>query len=121
MFNTMPRVSTLVACAALTACSPAPDATSPASTSAATQLPGEQRLAGLYQTSCKNCHGIANSGAPLTGDRAQWDARWEKGLPTLMQNTVVGLNGMPPGGQCFACSSADYEALIRFMASRDGS
>jgi cytochrome c5 len=54
----------------------------------------------------------------LTGDRSQWDARWTKGLPALVQSTVTGLNGMPPGGQCFACSAADYEALIQFLAGR---
>jgi cytochrome c5 len=34
----------------------------------------------------------------------------------LLKSTVGGLGGLPPGGQCFACSAGDYEALIRFMA-----
>lgn len=78
--------------------------------------PADQRLAGLYAPSCKACHTALDSGAPLTGDRAAWMARWTKGLPALLQSTVGGLGGMPPGGQCFACGPADYEALIRFMA-----
>jgi cytochrome c5 len=108
----------LVAVAALTACSPASDTAKPAAAAIATALPTDQRLAGLYQASCKNCHGVPNTGAPLTGDESQWATRWDKGLPALLQSTIVGLNGMPPGGQCFACNSADYESLIRFMANR---
>jgi cytochrome c5 len=85
---------------------------------AATVVPADQRLAALYLQSCKACHAIENSGAPLVQDRSVWDARWEKGLPALLQSTVTGLNGMPPGGQCFACTAADYEALTKFLAGR---
>jgi len=80
--------------------------------------PADPRLAGLYAQSCKACHTVLDSGAPLAGDRVAWTVRWEKGLPTLLQSTVGGLGGMPPGGQCFACGPAEYEALIRFMADR---
>jgi cytochrome c5 len=85
---------------------------------AATLLPADSRLAMLYTQSCKLCHAIAGSVAPLTGDRSAWESRWEKGLSALTQNVIVGLNGMPPGGQCFACSAEDYTALIKFMADR---
>lgn len=80
--------------------------------------PADARLASLYKQSCRVCHGVPNTGAPLAGDRAAWDARWEKGMPTLVQNTIKGFNGMPPGGQCFACSAQDHEALIEFLAGR---
>jgi cytochrome c5 len=81
--------------------------------------PSDERIATLYKQSCKACHAIENSGAPLVQDRSQWDARWAKGMPTLMQNVVAGFNGMPAGGQCFACTAADYEGLIRFLAGRE--
>ena len=80
--------------------------------------PSDAKLAGLYAQSCKACHTVPDTGAPLAGDRAAWDPRWAKGLPTLLQSTVGGLNGMPAGGQCFACTPADYEALITFLAGR---
>ncbi|MCC6764707.1 MAG: cytochrome c5 family protein [Deltaproteobacteria bacterium] len=86
---------------------------------AQTLAPKDGRLAGLYAQSCKACHTVADTGAPLAGDRAAWEARWAKGLPALVQSTVGGLNGMPAGGQCFACTPADYEALIRFLAGRE--
>jgi cytochrome c5 len=86
---------------------------------AATAAPSDERLAMLYKQSCKACHSIENSGAPLVGDHSQWDTRWNKGVPVLLQNVVAGFNGMPASGQCFACTAADFEALIAFLAGRD--
>ena len=62
---------------------------------------------------------MADTGAPLTGDRVQWDVRWKKGEATLLNSAINGLGGMPAGGQCFACSPDDYKALIAFMAGRE--
>ncbi len=84
----------------------------------AAMKPASAHLAQLYETSCKACHTVRDTGAPLTGDREAWDVRWAKGEKVLTRNAVAGLNGMPPGGQCFACKPADYDALIRFMAGR---
>ena len=81
--------------------------------------PADARIAGLYEQSCKLCHTVPDTGAPLAGDRAQWDKRWAKGEDALLGSTVQGLNGMPAGGQCFSCSPDDYKVLIRFMAGRD--
>lgn len=81
--------------------------------------PAEARIAGLYEQSCKSCHTVADTGAPLTGDRGKWDPRWAKGEAELLNNTIRGVGGMPAGGQCFGCSPDDYRALIRFMAGRD--
>jgi cytochrome c5 len=86
---------------------------------AQTMSPSDTRLAGLYAQSCKACHTAPDSGAPLVGDRAAWEPRWAKGLPALLKSTVGGLNGMPAGGQCFACAQADFEALIRFLAGHE--
>lgn len=80
--------------------------------------PGDARIAGLYDQACRSCHTVADTGAPLTGDRGLWDARWTKGEAELLNSTIRGLGGMPAGGQCFACSPEDYRALIRFMAGR---
>lgn len=100
-------------------CAPEPAYDSSSSQIATAQAePADPRLASLYKQSCQICHGVPNTGAPLAGDRAAWDARWDKGMPTLLQNTVKGFNGMPPGGQCFACSAQDFETLIRFLAGQ---
>jgi cytochrome c5 len=81
--------------------------------------PSDTRLAGLYAQSCKTCHAVADSGAPLALDRSSWDPRWAKGQDALLQSVVAGLNGMPAGGQCFSCTPEDYRALTAFMAGRD--
>jgi len=85
---------------------------------AASMLPSDVRLAGLYRASCQNCHGHPESGAPPAGYHFAWDARWKQGLDTLLSHTIGGYNAMPAGGQCFACSPADYKVLIRFMAGQ---
>jgi cytochrome c5 len=111
----------LAICTTLVACAPkiSPQVEhARALTQAAAIAPTDERLAGLYRQSCKACHAVDNSGAPLVQDRSLWDVRWQKGLPALLQSTIAGLNGMPPGGQCFACTAADYEALIKFLAGR---
>jgi cytochrome c5 len=114
-------VSVLFAAGLAAGCqrSEAPESRADALARAQSMTPADPRLAGLYAQSCKACHTAADSGAPLAGDRAAWEPRWAKGLPALLQGTVGGLNGMPAGGQCFACTQADYEGLIRFLAGHE--
>ena len=81
--------------------------------------PGDPALASLYEHSCKACHAVADSGAPLVHDRDAWEPRWQKGLPTLTTHAITGFQAMPAGGQCSACTRDDYEKLIRFMAEED--
>jgi cytochrome c5 len=85
----------------------------------AARHPADAHLAALYDGSCRACHTSADSGAPLSGDHTQWDARWAKGPAVLLQNAVGGYNRMPAGGQCATCTAADYAALIRFMAGQE--
>lgn len=104
---------------ALAACQPA--APEPAITpdASAALMPADARLADLYRQSCRRCHTSTDTGAPLAGDRAAWDARYAKGEGALVDSTIGGYKGMPAGGQCFACTPDDYRALIRFMAGKD--
>jgi cytochrome c5 len=40
----------------------------------------------------------------------------EKGMETLIQNTIAGLNGiMPPRGLCATCSDDQLKAIVEFM------
>lgn len=98
--------------------SPPPTVSADALARAQSMTPSDAKLAALYAQSCKACHTVPDTGAPLTGDRAAWDPRWAKGVPALLQSVIGGLNGMPAGGQCFACKPAEYEALITFLAGR---
>lgn len=78
--------------------------------------PADANLASIYDRSCRSCHTIGATGAPLTGDTAAWDTRMEKGMDTLVDNVVNGFGGMPPLGLCMDCDAAQFEALIHFMA-----
>ena len=81
--------------------------------------PKDARLAALYAGSCKSCHTVTSAQAPLTGDRTQWNPRWEKGPDALLTSALQGKGKMPAGGQCFECSPADLTKLIAFMAGRE--
>lgn len=117
----MTRAFILIAALVLAACGEAvTESSAQGLMRAASAAPADARLAALYNQSCKACHAVPESGAPLTLDRGAWDARWSKGADTLLNNTISGFNGMPAGGQCFTCSAEDYRALIAFMAGREG-
>ena len=96
---------------------PSPSEVAQAAVRATTLRPADERLAALYDHSCRACHANAQANAPLTGDRAAWLSRLKKGRPELLRNVLTGFNGMPPGGQCFTCTTADFEALISFMSN----
>ncbi|MEQ1639826.1 MAG: c-type cytochrome [Novosphingobium sp.] len=81
--------------------------------------PKDPRLAQLYNGSCKACHTVKDSLAPLTGDRTLWNPRWAQGEPALLAAAIQGKKGMPAGGQCFTCTPEDLVAMIRFMAGRE--
>ncbi|MBX9642855.1 MAG: c-type cytochrome [Novosphingobium sp.] len=111
------RALALIAIPLLAACQPAAQPLTPEQSAKLT--PKDPRLAQLYAGSCKACHTVGDSQAPLTGDRTQWDPRWARGEDTLLTNSQVGFGGMPAGGQCFECSAEDLKALITFMAGRE--
>ncbi|GAB3273883.1 c-type cytochrome [Parahaliea aestuarii] len=79
-------------------------------------VPADGQLAGVYNRSCRNCHTIAATGAPLTGDTNVWEARLAKGMDTLVDSVVNGYGGMPPFGMCMDCDAQQFEDLIAFMA-----
>lgn len=102
---------------ALAACSEPPPKPLTPQQSAALK-PADARLATLYEGSCKACHTVKDSLAPLTGDRTLWDPRWARGEDALLASAIQGKGGMPAGGQCFECTPEDLKALIAFMAGR---
>jgi cytochrome c5 len=70
----------------------------------------------IYQSSCKNCHEVEGTGAPLTGDSKNWNKVLEKGLTASVENAINGFGGMPPGGQCFECTPEHMMSLIQYMS-----
>ena len=69
-----------------------------------------------YQATCFACHGTGAAHSPEVGDQIEWEIRMEKGMDTLVQNTIAGLNGiMPPRGLCASCSDDQLKAIVEFM------
>lgn len=82
----------------------------------ATLQPSDAGLAEIYNRSCRSCHTVTATGAPLTGDAVAWGPRMAKGMEVLLDSVVNGFGGMPPFGLCMDCSVEDFEALVVFMA-----
>ena len=69
-----------------------------------------------YRATCFACHGTGAAHSPEVGDQIEWEIRMEKGMDTLVQNTIKGLNGiMPPKGLCATCSDEQLRAIVEFM------
>jgi len=108
-----------IAATSLVACSrDGPGAGGAASLEATSRTlqPKDAALADIYNRSCRSCHTVAATGAPLTGDEKAWMLRYEKGMPLLVDNVINGFGGMPALGLCMDCSADEFEALIAFMA-----
>jgi len=82
--------------------------------------PTDPEVADIYNRSCRNCHTVAATGSPLTGDAAAWEPRMAKGIDTLLDNVINGFGGMPPFGLCMDCDADQFEALIVFMGQSNG-
>jgi cytochrome c5 len=120
MTNRLRRSIVSLAVLTLAACDPAEPPPQPLTPEQSAALkPADARLAGLYEGSCKACHTVADSQAPLTGDRTKWDPRWIQGEQALLATVIQGKGAMPAGGQCFTCTPEDLKVLIRFLAGRD--
>ncbi|MEQ1439254.1 c-type cytochrome [Fontimonas sp. SYSU GA230001] len=92
-----------------------PPAALPA-TAVAAPVAADPAVQRLYEQTCKACHGVPGTGAPLAGDAAAWAPRVAQGLDTLLDHTINGYKGMPPLGSCGDCSEDEFRALIRHMA-----
>ena len=117
-FNRFIAISLAALClVTLAGCGDGPAGPPAAEAVSRTLQPQDAALAAIYQRSCASCHTVAATGAPLTGDVAQWKPRMAKGLNALLDNVVNGFGGMPPFGLCMDCDAAQFEALILFMAT----
>ena len=69
----------------------------------------------VYMQSCWACHNSGAAGAPKVGVAADWAPRVEKGMDTLLQNAINGVNAMPAKGLCFTCTDDDLRDLVQYM------
>lgn len=72
---------------------------------------GEQ----IYNNTCIACHMTGHFGAPKVGNQQEWKPRLEKGLEVLLNNSLKGLNSMPPKGGNSRLSDEEIKAAVAFM------
>lgn len=78
--------------------------------------PADEALADKYDRSCRSCHSLADSGAPLTGFTPAWTPRLEaRGMEGMLASTKNGFKNMPARGLCADCSDEEFTAMITFM------
>lgn len=110
-------VALLLITVGITACSSAERNSAMDETLSASLQPADAVLSEIYNRSCKSCHTVVATGAPLTGDSVAWRERMERGMDELVNSVIEGSGGMPPFGLCMECDPEQFEALIVFMAS----
>lgn len=76
---------------------------------------GPREPADIYNTYCTACHASGVAGAPVMGDVAAWEPRISKGVETVYDNAINGLNAMPAMGTCADCSDDEIKAVVDYM------
>lgn len=75
---------------------------------------GEQ----IYNNTCIACHMTGHFGAPKMGNQTEWKARLEKGFELLLNNSLKGLNSMPPKGGNSRLSDEEVKAAVAFIVTK---
>lgn len=72
----------------------------------------------VYGAACALCHTTGAMAAPKTGDKAAWAIRLKKGVDTLYESSIKGLNAMPAKGGKPQFSDAEVKAATDYMISQ---
>ena len=71
----------------------------------------------IYETNCKVCHGMAGTGAPLSGKTSDWQEITNKGMDVVLTNVFDGFQAMPAMGGCYDCNEKDFRQIISYMTN----
>jgi cytochrome c5 len=69
----------------------------------------------IYDQYCFVCHATGVTEAPRFANAEDWETRVTKGMDTLLETTLSGMNAMPAKGTCMACSEDELQAAIDYM------
>lgn len=76
----------------------------------------------LWQENCAVCHQQGLGGAPMIGNKKQWNKRVAQGLPTLIDHAQNGYSGetgeMPARGGNEQLTDQEVELAVRYMVSK---
>ena len=76
---------------------------------------GARTAESIYTTGCAACHDAGIAGAPMMGNKSQWEARQAKGYEMLVNNAYNGINGMPAKGLCTDCTKEEIGIAVQYM------
>lgn len=76
---------------------------------------GPQSGEDVYSAACAACHSTGALGAPRLGEAADWSARLDKGIETLYENAINGINQMPAKGGNPSLSDEAVKAAVDYM------
>ena len=97
----------------------APAAAEPEAPAAAAPVADLAKGKTVYDTACFVCHASGAAGAPLLGNKAQWEARIAQGMDALNASAINGkLPGMPPKGGRMDLSDEDVLSAVAYMVDQ---
>ena len=76
---------------------------------------GARSAESIYTSGCAACHDAGVAGAPMMGNKSQWEARQAKGYEMLVNNAYNGINGMPAKGLCADCTKEEIGIAVQYM------
>ncbi len=72
----------------------------------------------VYGKYCAACHANGANGAPVFGNKSDWQKRLDaSGIETVIKNAINGVGSMPPMGNCTTCSQAQIRATVEYMVN----
>jgi len=77
----------------------------------AAAVPGQKS----YEESCALCHATDAMGAPVVGNKADWDKVMKQGIDTVYEHAIKGFNGMPAKGGKASLSDDEVKEIVDYM------
>lgn len=71
----------------------------------------------IYNAHCAQCHTTGGSGAPILGDKDEWNKRLQKsgGLAGIQHLAIVGIGSMPAKGTCVTCTDQQINDTVAYI------
>jgi cytochrome c5 len=76
----------------------------------------------VFGSTCSLCHASGAAGAPIFGNKADWDPRIAQGMDVLYKHAIEGFTGakgvMPARGGSTTLSDDDVKAAVNYMVDK---